>query len=289
MDTLESMRSFVRVVDAGGFSSAARDLGLPKSTVSRQVSRLEDRLGVRLLNRTTRSLSLTDVGQSYYERCRRIVEDVSEAELAVTRLSDHPTGLLRVTAPLTFGQDFLGAPIASFLAEHDDVELQVDLTDRIVDVVEDGYDCAIRVGKLADSSMVARKLGPANISLYAAPSFLAKHGTPQDERELRQLEVFQYSFSRSATATGVSTSRLRTNNGEVLRAAAVAGLGVAQIPDFMAAASVARGQLVPILPALTSTGGVYALYPHNRHLSAKVRAFVDHLVSCFSPEAPWQK
>jgi DNA-binding transcriptional LysR family regulator len=287
MDTLESMRSFVRVVDCGGFSSAARDLGLPKSTVSRQVSRLEDRLGVRLLNRTTRSLSMTDVGRAYYERCRRIVEDVSEAELAVTRLSDHPTGLLRVTAPVTFGEEYLGGPIASFLAAHEDVAIEVDLSDRIVDVVDDGYDCAVRVGKLADSSMVARKLGPGDIGLYAAPSYVARHGAPQDERELRQLEVFQYSFSRSATATGVSTSRLRTNNGEVLKAAAVAGLGITQLPSFMAAASVQRGELVPVLPGLTSTGGVYALYPHSRHLSAKVRAFVDHLVDCFSPVAPW--
>ncbi|TNE89784.1 MAG: LysR family transcriptional regulator [Deltaproteobacteria bacterium] len=289
MDTLDSMRSFVRVVDTGGFSSAARELGLPKSTVSRQVSRLEDRLGVRLLNRTTRSLSLTDVGRAYYERSRRIVEDVDEAELAVTRLSDHPTGLLRVTAPLTFGQDFLGDPIASFLAANPDVDVEVDLSDRVVDLVDDGYDCAVRVGKLADSSMVARKLGPANIGLYASPAFLERHGTPSDEKDLRQLEVFQYSFSRSANATGVSTSRLRSNNGEVLREAAVAGLGVAQLPGFMAAPSVQKGELVPILPSLTSTGGVYVLYPHNRHLSAKVRAFVDHLVDCFTPEPPWEK
>lgn len=287
MDTLESMRSFVHVVNLGGFSTAARHLGLPKSTVSRHISRLEDRLGVRLLNRTTRSLSLTDIGRSYYERTRRIIEDVDEAELAVTKLTDHATGMLRVTAPLTFGQTYLGKPVASFLQAHPDVSIEIDLSDRIVDVVEDGYDCAIRVGKLDDSSLIARKLGPANIGLYASPAFLAEHGTPTSDKQLRQLPIFQYSFSRTSAGSGVTKSRLRSNNGEMLKAAAVQGLGVAQLPGFIATPAVRRGELVPLMPQHTKDGGVHVLYPHSRHLSAKVRAFVDHLVGCFSPEPPW--
>lgn len=288
MDTLESMRSFVQVVDASGFSKAARALGLPKSTVSRHVSRLEDRLGVRLLNRTTRSLALTDVGRAYYERSRRIIEDVDEAELAVTRLSDHPTGVLRITAPVTFGQNFLGDAIASFLRDHPDVSVETDLSDRLVDLVDEGYDVAVRVGKLADSALMARKLGSANIGYYASPAFLEANGTPTTTHELRKYEVFEYSFSRTNAGTGNANSRLRSNNGEVLRASAVAGLGIASLPQFIAAPYVHDKKLVPVLTNDTVAGGVYVLYPHNRHLSAKVRAFVDHLVACYTPNPPWQ-
>lgn len=296
MDTPSEMSVFVKVVELGGFSAAARDLGMPKSSVSRYVARLEDRLGVRLLHRTTRSLRPTEVGAAYYARAARIVQEIAEAEAAVTEMHTVPRGTLRVTAPLTFGYLFLGELIASFMAAWPEVSVQVDLSDRIVDIIDEGYDLAIRVGDLADSSLIARRLGTAARVIVASPAYLARHGTPRTPDDLPDHACLLYAYEASMSSWRLSPERtvavrgrLVTNNGDVLAAAAVGGQGLALLPRFIAGRHLRDGRLVTVLDDhVHSNAGIHALYPHNRHLSAKVRAFVDHLVEGLQP-APWER
>lgn len=297
MDTTTEMAVFVKVVESGGFSSAARDLNMPKSTVSRYVSRLEDRLGVRLLNRTTRSLRPTELGAAYYERVARIIQEIAEAEASVTNMQVEPRGTLRVSAPLSFGYPFMGRIFSSFLEAWPDVTLDVDLTDRVVDIIDEGFDLAIRIGRLRDSSLIARRLAATDRIVVASPDYLAARGTPQVPDDLRHHDCLLYAYEATTASwrlgpdlTVPVKGRLVSNNGDVLAAAAAEGLGLALVPSFIAGRRVHRGELVPVLKEYTSwEAGVFAVYPHSRHLSTKVRAFVDHLVASFQPEAPWER
>lgn len=294
MDVMSGMQAFVRVVDEGSFTKAARSLSMPKSTLSRHVAGLEDRLGVRLLHRTTRSLRPTDVGMAYYERCQRILTDVAEAEAAVASLQSTPRGLLRVTAGVTFGYAFMPNLIHSFMEQHPEVQVEVVLSDRFMDMIEEGFDCALRTGNLRDSSLIARKLGSAQRVVAASPAYLKEHGVPQHPDELRDHQCLRYGLERSGSSWTFTTGnvpvsgRFVANNADMLRSASIAGLGLSYMPRFMCSCAISEGKLVTVLDDFVpGGGGVFAVYPHNRHLSAKVRAFVDHCVSHFGHPAPW--
>jgi DNA-binding transcriptional LysR family regulator len=297
MANISELEIFVTVVDAGSFTAAAEQLGVSKSHVSKQVSALEDRLGAQLLHRTTRSLSVTDAGQAFYERGALILEQLEEAERAVMQLQTKPRGRLKVSVPMTFGLRHLAPLVAEFLQEYPEISIDLDLSDRKVDMIDEGFDLAIRIGELQDSSLMVRKLAPATRYCCASPEYLETHGTPRHPAELADHECLEYAYGRLNTWQFVSpdgdehfvqvSGRLRANNGEVLVESCVAGLGVALVPDFMLGDHLQSGRLVRLLDDwLEWNAGVYALYPHNRHLSAKVRRFVDFLVDKLSP-APW--
>jgi DNA-binding transcriptional LysR family regulator len=291
MDLLSAMTAFVKVVDAGGFTPAARDLSLPKSTVSRQITALEERLGVRLLERTTRSVRPTEAGRSFYERCARIVSDVAEAEDAVMQSQREPRGTLRVSVPVSLGVRTLGPMLGRFLTAHPGVHLEASLSDRRVELVEEGFDLAIRVGQLQDSSLIARRLAPAPMVMAASPAYLAARGTPSRPEDLRDHACLQYEYARTAGWRLVDDGReivvpvsgpFVANNGDILRDAAVEGLGLTMAPDFILRPELASGRLVPVLEAhVLRNSAVWAVYPESRHLSTKVRAFVDALVAEF--------
>ena len=291
MDHLTSMAVFARVVEAQSFSSAARALGLSKSAVSKHIGRLEDRLGARLLNRTTRRLSLTEMGEVYYRHCARILREAEEADLEVGRLQDEPRGTLRINAPMSFGVLHLAPCLPGFMEAHPHVRVEVSLDDRFVDVVEEGYDLVVRIGNLADSSLIARKLAESRTMIVATPAYWQTNGRPRHPRDLSRHNCLEYAYLstrnewRFRSADGGETIAVRisgtlnANNGQILCDAALAGAGVARLPAFIIGSDVAAGRLEAVLTEFAPVPvDIYAVYPHNRHLSAKVRAFIDHYV-----------
>jgi DNA-binding transcriptional LysR family regulator len=275
---------FAKVVETGGFSAAARQLDLPKSTVSRKVSELEDRIGARLIHRTTRKLGLTDAGRLYYEHGARIVAEVEEAEQSIRRMESEPRGLLRVTAPLAF--DMLGPILADYLGRHPDVRIDLTCSDRNVDLVEEGYDVAIRAGHLADSSLVARSLGTLRRILVAAPAYLRKRGRPRAVRDLTKHECIVFGAGNTPNLWTLFagyekqeirvTPRLSANNFEILMESARAGVGIAMVPEFLCAGDLRARRLARVLPDWCSAEiPVQAVYPTARHLSPKVSAFIE--------------
>lgn len=283
---LNELLVFAKVVQAGGFTAAARGLRMPKSTVSRKVSELEERVGAQLLQRTTRKLRLTEVGRAYYEHCARIIAEAEAAELAVTRLQAAPHGLLRVTAPLTFSM--LGPLVADFMKAYPEVQLELVCTDRTVDLVEEGFDVAIRAGKLADSSLIARRLGSIERLVVAAPSYVKARGAPKSPKELEKHECLLFGAGREGNVWSLHAgnrsvevpihSRLVVNEPDMLRAVTLAGAGVALLPNIVCTTDLATGRLQRILPDWGSPGApVHAIYSSSRHHSPKVTAFVDFL------------
>jgi DNA-binding transcriptional LysR family regulator len=299
MDRLEALEYFVDVADLGGFSAAARKLGTSRSHVSKQVAALEERLGVRLLQRTTRRVSLTDEGRAFRERIGAVLEELHEAEEAISDRQGSARGRLRISAPVTFGTRYLGAALADFMAANPNLEVELDLSDRFVDLVDGGFDLAIRIGVLRESSLIAARICATGGGVCASPAWLAEHGTPNDPAELSGHHCLRYSYASTSSVTftrGVQertvklAGRLLANNGEVLIDAAVAGLGVTLAPDFLLAEPLRDGRLVSILEdwTLRVGGAVWAVYPHRRHLSARVRLFVDFLRARFGPIPPWE-
>lgn len=297
MDRLAAMTAFVRVVENGGFHAAARVIGTSASSVSRQVSTLEDHLDARLLHRTTRSMRLTDVGETYYQRCRQLLSDLDEAEQFATRTSTEPRGLLRLTAPLGLGTAGLGPILSSFLERYADVELHVTLTDRMTDLVEEGFDVALRAGALGSANVVARRLADGYGIAVATPAYLDRCGRPETLEELRQHELLMGSLGtfrgwRLASGEVVArTGRLVANDATLLGDAVAAGLGIAVLPWTQVRDDVRSGRLEAVLPGLTGhVGTLWVVYPERRHLSAKVRAFVDHVVAAYSdPTMGWRE
>lgn len=294
------MAAFVQVVEGRSFSTAARALGLTRSAVSRQVAGLEDRLGVRLLNRTTRRLSLTEAGAVYHEHCARILAEVQEAERAVMDLDEAPRGLLRINAPMSFGFGHLGPAVAGFAAAHPALKVELTLDDRVVDLVGEGYDLAIRIADLPPSTLVARRLAPCRRVLCAAPAYLQRAGRPQRPEDLARHACLGYSYLATGNdwrfrgRDGPITVRidpiLSANNGDVLGQMAVAGLGIMLAPTFIAGDDLRAGRLVRLLDDwLEADTGIYAVYPHTRHLSPKVRATVDYLAARFGPAPYWDE
>lgn len=301
MDRLAAIEAFVRVAEFGSFSQAAERLRSSKSVVSRQVSALEAELGARLLHRTTRALTLTEAGRSYFERATRILADLAEANASVGQLQAAPRGRLRVNAPMSFGFLHLAPAIPDFLDRYPDVELELTMNDRFVDLVDEGFDLAVRIGKLDDSSLVARKLAPMRRSVCAAPAYLERRGTPASPDDLKSHECLCYSnvglaqewrFVRpDGRPWPVEVhGRLHANNGDALRAAALRGFGLAVLPSFLIGDDVQNGTLIPVLTAfMPQDSAVHAVYPHARHLSPKVRAFVDFLAERFGPDPYWDR
>ena len=294
MDFNEAM-IFVRIVQAGSFTAAARGLGMPKSNVSRKLSHLEERLGARLLQRTTRKLSLTEAGRSYYRDCARIVAELEDAELSVTSMQAEPRGLLRITAPLNFG--FIGGIVADFLNKYSEVRVEMVCTDRMVDLVEEGGDIGIRAGRLSDSTLIARSLGAGYALPVASPAYARQHGGPGTPEDLQGHPCILFGAGwerRSWTLKSGSRTvevpvfpRLVSNDQEVMREAALAGVGVAMLPVHHCIGDIRSGSLMRLLPDWTSPETqTFAVYPSTRHLSPKVKTFLDFLQERLLPP-PW--
>ncbi|MFM9816849.1 UNVERIFIED_CONTAM: LysR family transcriptional regulator [Spiribacter pallidus] len=302
MDRAAEMHMFVRAVDKGSFSAAARDLDLTPSAVSKQIRRLEDRLGVRLFNRTTRRVSLTEVGHAYYDRCSRIIQEIEEAEEAVTALNENPRGTLRVAATVAFGRVEVLPRINEFLDRYPDLNIEFELTDRQVDLIEEGIDVAIQWREqMEDPSLIARRLCVNRRIICAAPSYIEQFGKPTtpeallDHNCLTLYEVSQFNdwaFEDAKKGHRVLHvgGNFRANTADALYEAALAGVGLARLSTWLVMPAIRRGELVPVLPQYPHESSAYfLLYPHRRHLSRKVRAFVDFLVEVFTPVPPWER
>lgn len=301
MDRLEGMEVFARVVEAESFSAAARGLGLSKSAVSKQVSRLEDRLGVRLLNRTTRRLSLTEAGAAFYQGCQRVVAEAEAAEQAITHLAAAPRGTLKVNAPMSFGVCHLAPALSDFMPRYPELTVDMALNDRMVDLVEEGFDVGIRIAALRDSSLIARRLAPSRRVLCAAPGYLAARGTPLALDDLNAHHCLLYSYQVSGDHWGFGgpggerrlkvRGRLRVNNGDALLEAALAGLGIAFLPSFICGEALRAGRLVHLLPEWSGSNdaAIHAVYPAGRNLLPKVRVFVDFLAERFGGTPYWDR
>jgi DNA-binding transcriptional LysR family regulator len=293
MDRLSSMEAFVRVVEAGTFVAAADRLGISTSSLSRLVADLEQHLGTRLLNRTTRRLSLTESGQAYYERCVTLLADLAEAEAMAGQSAAQARGTVRLTCSYSMAEQKVAPALASFVERHPAVKFELVVSDRIVDLVEEGFDLAIRVGALGSDRLVARRLGSMQLVLCAAPSYLERHPGPQHPADLAGHNALTYAYSASPRLwrfTGPAgdihevrvAGNLHANSGDALRAAALAGMGIINEPDFLLDPALQAGGLVRLLPEYTSGGGdIWAVYPSRRHLSLKVRLFVDHIAVVF--------
>lgn len=298
MYRLAEIETFVAVIEEGGFTAASRKLGVSKSHVSKQISGLESRLGVQLLNRTTRKIALTDAGSAFAERATQIMADLNEAEEAVVQLNAFPRGLLRISMPMTFGLMFVSPLISQLLRHHDRLQVDMDFSDRHVDLLGEGFDLAVRVGELSDSTLVARKLAPVRGMFVASPAFLARHGTPRTPQELSGLDCLEYAYQsgshwrlkRGTEVVHVPVKgRVRANNGAALKDAACAGLGIASLPEFIVHDELRSGALQVVLDDWSEGDrAVWALYPQNRYLSAKVRVCVDFLAAHLCDE-PWSK
>ncbi|MER2508034.1 LysR family transcriptional regulator [Amaricoccus sp.] len=298
MDRLTEMEAFVQVVDHGGFTEAARKMGLSKSAVSKHVSALESRLAVRLLNRTTRRVSPTEVGLAYYDRARTVLTDASEADSMVTAMQATPKGSLRISVPVSFGINQLSAAVAKFLLAYPEVDIQMVLDDRFVELIAEGYDMAIRVGVLEDSSLKARKLAETTRILVAAPDYLARMGTPVTFDDLHEHQLLHYThlatgnFWRLRGPSGEERQirvggRLTANNGDSLMRAAEAGIGIALLPSFVLGDALASGRLIEVLAERAGdTIGIYALYPEGKFTQPKLRAFIDFLAEHFKGMGP---
>lgn len=290
---LDGVAVFVGVIDTGSFTAAAHAMGHSTSYVSKEITRLEKRLGSRLLNRTTRTISLTDAGRSYYERCSQIVIDAENAECSLRQLQDKPRGLLRVNAPLSIGSIYLLDYFPEFMRRFPEITFEVEFNDRMIDVVAEGYDVVIRAGKIKDSNLVARQLTLSKSIVVASPDYLKKNGCPKRASELTQHACLAYSlipnpttwdFVKQGNRTIVEIKpRLIGNNAELEVAMLVNGVGIGRVPLFCCEQEIADGELKIILGDYQQPEiGVYAVFPHRQYLTAKVRVFVDFLLDKFN-------
>ncbi len=298
MDRFLELAAFVRTVDRGSQAAAAPELGVTPAMVGRYVRALEDRLGTRLLNRTTATQSLTEAGQMFHAQASSILDHLEEAEMAASDRQAEPHGALRVNAPMVFGVRYLAAAAAEFGALHPRLRVDLSLNDRVVDLVEEGYDVAVRIGDLADTSLIARRLAPCRIVLCASPGYLRRMGAPERPEDLRGHNCLMYTYARNGGIWRLHRDgevvevrpkgKLVANNGDALLAAALADAGIGTHPTFIAAEPLRDGRLVQVLPdwSLDSLT-VYAMYPSIRNLSPKVRGFVDFLVGRFGEYPPW--
>lgn len=298
MDRLAAMEVFVKVVELGSFTRAAEALEMSRTMATTHVARLEDHLGTRLLHRTTRRLSLTEAGTAYYERCTGLLSEIDSLEASLEAMAETPRGVIKLTAPVSFGAMHLGAALAEYLDRYPEVHLDVNLNDRAVDLVEEGYDMAIRIARSIDPSLVARRIASTHVRPCASPQYLRAHGSPVHPRDLASHECFGYSYSGTGGAwvfegpEGTEEIRVRTptraNNGDLLRALVLHGHGIALLPVFLVADDLESGKLRDVLPEW-STGelGIFAVYASRKYLSTKVRTLVDFLVRRFAQKQSW--
>ncbi len=299
MDALSDVAVFVQVVSRGSFTAAAETLGLSKSVVSKYVTRLEDRLGARLLNRTTRRLSLTEVGRAFFERSQRGLLEIEEAEAEVSRLQGEPRGELRLSSPMSFGILHLAPLLPALLARYPELTVDMVLDDRKVDLVDEGFDLAIRIGELPDSSLVARRLGPCRHVVCGSPAYFARSGIPQSPEDLSQHAAITYRYANAPdewhflAADGghrqvTVTSRIKMNSSLALREALLNGAGVTLTPTFVVGADIRAGRLRAVLQGYRAMEvSIYAVYPQRKHLSPKIRAFVDFLAEHIKDPPYW--
>ena len=299
--SFQQMAVFAKVVGAGSLSSAARELGLSPALVSRKLAALEARLGVRLINRTTRSLHLTDEGASYFEACSRLLAEIDEADAAVAVGRVEPQGALRVALPASFGHLHVAPRIPEFAARHPKVRLSLSLSDRSVNVIEEGFDIAVRIAELEDSSLAARRLAPNRRVVCASPQYLERYGTPRLPEDLAHHNVlttsndftmtWDFKDPRGKAGTVRVAGRYACDNWEVLREWALAGLGIALKSTWDVYRHLQDGSLVALFPGYSfhSDVAIYAVYPHRRHLPAKTRVFIEFLVASFGPEPYWDR
>lgn len=299
MSAPTEMGAFVRAVELGGFSMAAREMGLTPSAISKLVTRLEDRLGVRLLNRTTRRLALTPEGEAYFHRSQRILADIAEAENEVAAFRAKPRGLLRINVGTAFGMHQLAPALPGFLARYPEMQVELTITDRVVDLIEEGADLGIRLGTLGDSTLVARRICDVERVVCAAPSYLGRHGTPREPEDLLRHNCLSMTYAPSLrrwpfeTAEGVRNIEVSGNatasSADALLQLALLGLGVIRLSDVIVGAAVAEGRLVPLLQDRHHSEPLplHAVWPQGRHRSPRVAAMVDFLVERFAA-APWR-
>jgi DNA-binding transcriptional LysR family regulator len=298
MDRLTEMEAFATVVDQGGFTDAAKKLGISKSAVSKHVSALEARLGARLLNRTTRRVSPTEIGLAYYDRARRVLNDAGEADALVTSMQTAPSGLLRISVQTDFGVNHLSPVLGDFLAEFPDITVNMVLNNRYVELISEGFDMAVRIGELEDSSLRARKIAETARRMIASPGYFQRYGRPERIDDLNEHKLLHYSNQANAavwkiTAPSGEKRQIRTsgwltvNDGQSLLNACVSGLGIAYLPAFLYAEAMRRGQVEEAIPGLpVEVQGIYAVYPPGRFTQPKVRAFIDFLVQAFADKGP---
>lgn len=292
MDTIDGMRAFAAVASSGSFTRAAERLGVSMKLVSKYVRQLENRLGVQLLNRTTRSVHLTDVGQAYFERCLALLDEFDDIESAVQDRQARPQGRIRMTAPTGFGEHDLSLALAAFLRQQPDIRIDLELTNRNVSLVEEGFDLAIRIGALADSSLIARRLAPMRAVICAAPEYLEQNGRPQHPGELAEHDCLidtnfkvgsNWPFLIDGEILSVKVSgRFYVNTPRATCSMALAGVGITLCPYYIVGAEIEADRLEVLFADYEALDfAIYALYPHNRHLSARVRVLVDFLADWF--------
>lgn len=293
MDTLTRMRAFIDVVEAEGFSAAGRKIGRSKALLSKYVRELEDELGVLLLNRTTRQFSLTESGHTYYKRASELIQEIDGLQEIIRDTSGDVRGRIKLSAARSFADAAIGQSLIDFAKAHPDIVLEIYLDDRFVDLIEEGFDLAIRITRLENSSLIARKLAPFSIRIVASPEVLEKYGTPVRPQDLanlpciidtngRWLSNWQFRRDNGDIFSVSVTGPLEVNSPMAARAAALSGLGFSILPDFIAESELKSGRLVSVLDEfLPNNGGIFAVYPHRRYLPAKVRVLVDFLVQWF--------
>ena len=298
MDRLTEMEAFATVVDQGGFTDAARKMGISKSAVSKHVSSLEARLGARLLNRTTRRVSPTEIGLAYYDRARRVLNDAGEADALVTSMQSAPSGLLRISVATDFGVNHLSPVLGEFLQEFPDITVNMVLNNRYVELISEGFDMAIRIGELEDSTLRARKLTETTRRMIGSPEYFKKYGRPTKIDDLNEHKLLHYSNQANSavwklTAPSGEKRQVRTagwltvNDGQSLLNASISGLGIAYLPSFLYADAKDQGLVEEAIPDLpVETQGIYAVYPPGRFTQPKVRAFIDFLVQAFAEKGP---
>lgn len=297
----EEIQAFIQIVDSGTITAAAEQLRVAKSAVSRRLSELEEQLGVELFHRSTRKLNLTDSGRLFYQRCVIILDEITEAEFSVSQSHKEISGQLKIAVPHSFGVMHLASAIVDFQKQHPAISFDIDLNDREVDLIQEGFDIAIRIGTLKDSSLIARKLAELSTVVCASPKYLHEHGEPIIVEELKQHHCITYSYLEHPDQWNfIDTENkmhkikinktMQVNNGEFMRDMAIAGLGVIRQPTFIAYADISSGKLVPILKNYLSTPlNLYAIYPPTRHLSQKVRLFIDFLVERYMGQPYWER
>ncbi|WP_133408485.1 LysR substrate-binding domain-containing protein [Parashewanella tropica] len=280
----QGVNEFICVAESQSFTVAAERLGLSVVKVSRQVSALEASIGVKLLHRTTRKVALTDAGKLYYQSCKPLVEGLEQAELAVTQMQQQAKGLIRITAPTTYGERFIGPLLNDFLLQHPQLDVELIFTNRKLDLIEQHIDVAIRLGQLRDSTMIAKRLANRQLYVCASPSYIAKFGEPHTLSELSQHQCLMGTLSHwrfqdsNRPRTVQINGRMSCNSGQVLYDSALKGLGLVQLPDYYVQSALENGQLVEVLSRYRDVNeGIWALYPHNRQLSYKVKVLIEFL------------
>lgn len=298
MDRLTEMEAFAMVVDQGGFTDAARKMGISKSAISKHISALEARLGARLLNRTTRRVSPTEIGLAYYDRARRVLNDAGEADALVTSMQSAPSGLLRLSVATDFGVTLLSPILGEFLKEYPSITINMVLNNRYVELISEGFDMAIRMGELEDSSLRARRIAETTRKMVAAPAYFRNFGRPMKIDDLNEHKLLHYSSQAAGNVWKItapsgekrqvrSAGWLTVNDGQSLLNAAVAGLGIAFLPSFLYHAAMKEGLVEEAMPDLpVEIVGIYAVYPPGRFTQPKVRAFIDFLVARFADKGP---